>query len=149
MLFFIICCLLPTLVVETHCATDLYVMPFTSGISYAGSNYHPYIEIDLKNLEDGEVRFYDNPGNDMLENKGDLWKFAISAFNFQKSCIWKDDIHEVSIKHGGADGWNIKSIITMLRNGSNYVLLTADMEVNRWVDGDRGSSYNEFTLSLR
>ena len=58
------------------------MMGFTSGDSDAGSDHSPSIKLDLTNHNDGEITFPGNDGDDMVENKGDLWKIPISHFSF-------------------------------------------------------------------
>ena len=125
-------------------------MGFTSGPKYAGSDDSPFIEIDLYNHEERRVRFPDNPGDDMVKNKGDLCTIPISHFGFRKKCINRGDIRKVAVMQGGNDGWNIKSIVTMVSTTggkSPYLPLTVDMNINRWIDGDGLDSQRELTLS--
>lgn len=125
-------------------------MGFTSGLKYAGSDDNPFIEIDLYNHEERRVRFPDNPGDDMVKNKGDLWTISISHFGFQKKCINRGDVRKVAVMQGGNDGWNIKSIVTMVSTTggkSLYLPLTVDMNINRWIDGNGPDSQRELTLS--
>ena len=123
-------------------------MGFTSGLNNAGSDNSPFIEIDLCNHEEKRVRFPDNPGNDMVRNKGDLWTIPISKFGFRTKCIRKGDIRKVAVEDGGNDGWNIQSIVTMgLTQGNEYLLLSVNMDVNHWIDGDGNSvSQQQFPL---
>ena len=121
-------------------------MGFTSGLQDAQSHHSPYLQISLKNNEEGTVIFPDNPG-DMVQNKGDLWEINKSSFGFSVTCVTKKDIHSVTIKQGGNDGWNIKSIATMIRSGSKFQILTADMNVNRWIDGDQQLFHRSYTLT--
>ena len=91
------------------------------------------LRLHLTNNEAGEVVLSDNPGYDVLQEGVNEWVIPISDFNFQKSCIWKEDIQAVAISN---DGWNVESIATKLHDGSTYTLLTADVGVYSWVDGD-------------
>ena len=122
-------------------------MGFTSGKGNAGSDDSPYLYIFLHNKEHRSKRFPDNPGNDMVNNKGDLWEFSLSSFNFQKTCITKGDISKVIIQEGGNDGWHIKSVVTMVHSGSKYKILTVDLNVNRWIDGNGSSAQRELLLT--
>ena len=63
-------------------------------------------------------------------------------------CIVPEDIEEIIMVESSDDGWNIESIVTFLRSGSDYQLATLDMEVNRWIDGDEDHSHRRFELSL-
>ena len=131
---------------ESHCATHLYVMAFTSGLKHAGSDTHHSVGLYVK--EHKYVTLPNNPGDDMTPNKGDLWTIPIEQFGFEEKCIWKDDISNVVIENGGNDGWNIGSIVTMIgEKNTTFALLTANMGVNRWVDGDSGSSRYHFFLT--
>jgi hypothetical protein len=134
---------------QTKCATHLYVMAFTSGARYAGSDDHPYLLVDLFNHEEGAARFPDNPGNDMLENKGDLWIFSLrSALKLRKSCITKADINKIVVHNGGNDGWKIASIITILRAGRYYSVMTADIGLYHFVDGDLNVTPSSHQITL-
>jgi hypothetical protein len=123
-------------------------MAFTSGIDYAGSDTSPIIEVQAA----AQVRslvLYDRPGDDMQKNKGDLWKIDFSDFHFTQGCIKIGDISGVSIVENGNDGWNIDSIATLVRDNSGGVeVLTQDLEVFRWIDGDDLPQYKRFNLTL-
>ena len=117
-------------------------MAFTSGIRNAGSDNSPFINIRLTTGETCTRLLYDRPGNDMFPNKGDLWKFHISDFGFTTSCITRSKISQVSIREGGYDNWNIKSIMTVLRGcDGKFEILTADFHVNRWIDRFRNCEF--------
>ena len=136
--------------VRKRCATHIYVMGFTSGSKHAGSDDHPYLIIDLNNHEHGSARFPNRPGNDMLENKGDFWRFSLkSDLKFRKSCITKADIKKVIVQNGGKDGWKIESIVTILRSGWYYTVVTADISLNKFVDGNPSGkhSFRQITLT--
>ena len=123
-------------------------MGFTSGASNAGSDNSHFIEIDLWNHEEKFVRLPDNPGDDMVRNKGDLWTISFSKFGFSKKCVTKQDVRKVAIKQGGNDGWHIQSIVTMVRTtGGLYQLFTTNINLNRWVDGNGSNSAREVQLT--
>jgi hypothetical protein len=131
----------------TCCLTTLYVMGFTSGKTHAGSDHSPFIEIGLFNGQKKTVRFPDNPGNDMVGNKGDLWVIPFSNFGF-KCCVKKGNIESVVVKQGGNDGWNIQSIVTMVsKSDSEKQLLTSDTGVYRWIDGNGQIDQKQFQLT--
>ena len=129
----------------------LFVMAFTSGYSSAGTNDSPYISIHLRNGDEAERRLYDRPGDDMARNKGDLWSFPISNFNFRRThCVSKRDISHVIIREGGNDGWNIESIVTVLEYPRyRYDVVSADFNVNRWIDGDdQNDEHRRYSLRI-
>ena len=90
------------------------------------------------------------PGDDYLENKGDLWKLHLKDFFGFTTCITITDIQEVSILQGNNDEWNIESIVTFaVVNQSEWEMTSADFNVFEWIDGDSAEAYKEFKLSLR
>jgi hypothetical protein len=135
---------------QKRCATHIYVMGFTSGSTSSGSDHLPYLFVDLYNHEEGFARFPNNPGNDMLENKGDFWKFSLkSDLKLKKSCITKADINKIVVHNGGNDGWKIESIFTILRSGSYYTVVTANVGLNKFVDGNpnRKNAFHQISLT--
>ena len=133
-----------------RCYTDLYVMAFTSGSRNAGSDDLPYLLVDLFNHEEGAAPFPNRPGNDMLENKGDFWRFNLRRdLKLRKSCIRKADFNTIVIQNGGNDGWKIESIVTILRTGSYYTVLTANIDFHTFVDGNPSGSrsFHQITLA--
>ena len=124
-------------------------MAFTSGSGDAGSDDSPYLYVHLTN-EQGSTRFYDRPGNDMSGNKGDFWIFNLyTDLGLADSCITKDDVQRIVIQNGGNDGWKIESIMTTLAVRNQYTVVTADIHLNKWVDGNPsgGDSSTSITLS--
>lgn len=85
----------------------------------------------------------------MLENKGDLWEFSLSSFGFPDSCIQVSEIQGVYIIETNDDGWNIGSVVTLVKDSQGGVgLLTQDFDVNHWIDGDRHQSNRRLQLTL-
>ena len=124
-------------------------MAFTSNLKHAGSHDSPFLTLILKNGEMKRVRLYDRPGDDMFPNKGDLWTFKIDSFKFKQLCIRKKDIAKVTISQGGKDGWNIESVTTVLRRAQDeFTVVTADMGVKRWIDGDGKPEHRNFDLTI-
>ena len=125
-------------------------MAFTSDLLHAESDNMPNITVNLTSGEEKSVRLYDHPDvDDMMKDKGDLWKLPINIFQFTTNdCITKSDIVQVTIKKGGNDGWNIESVVTTLHFGSSYVLLTTNMHVNRWIDGNSSPFTLSYVLSI-
>ena len=123
-------------------------MAFTSGVDDAGSDTSHIIEVQTI----GQVRnlvLYDRPGDDMQKNKGDLWKINFSDFGFTDGCITIDEISGASIVENGNDGWNIDSIVTLVKDDDGGVeVLTQDLDVFRWIDGDDLPQYRRFDLTL-
>ena len=131
------------------CATELYVMAFTSTLAYAGTDDLPSLFVKLMTGEEKSLAFYNHVGvDDLTKGKGDLWKFQITNFNFiTDTCITKSDITGVTIHNGGDNGWNIESVVTVLHGGLSFDLLTANMNVNRWIDGNDLPSELKYDLT--
>lgn len=89
--------------------------------------------------------FYDRPGDDLQSNKGDLWEFSLSG-----NCITLSAIQRVSIVADGTDGWNIGSVVTLVRDPVGRIqVLTRDFDANFWIDTDNGYDRPfHLTLSL-
>ena len=123
-------------------------MAFTSDVPAGGSDAGHTVEVQAS----GEVRnlqLYDRPGDDMLTHKGDLWKINFSDFRFGDQCISLEEIQRVSIIESSNDGWNIDSIVTLVRDSENGIqVLTQNLDVNRWIDGDDHWSRRRFQLTL-
>ena len=142
-------CYFPNIERKGICYTMLYVMAFTSGKRDAGSDNLPYLFLDLYTHRNGYVRIPDNPGNDMLENKGDLWKIPISSVSkLGKKCMKKEEINKIVIHNGGNDGWLIESVVTVLRAGRYYTVLTANIGMNYGIDGDLNLKPSSHQITL-
>lgn len=123
-------------------------MAFTSGLPYSESNGPGHtVEVQASG-EVRNLRLYDRPGDDMLPHKGDLWKMNVSDFHFTDQCITLGEIHKVSIIESSFDGWNIDSIVTLVKDSSSGIqVLTQDLDVNRWIDGNGHHSHRRFELT--
>ena len=118
------------------CLTEIYVIAFTSGVSGGDADEHHNIEIQASG-EVQHLQLYNRPGDDMLSNKGDLWKINFSSFGFVDSCITIGEIEKVYITENNDDGWHIQSIMTLVQDSESGIhVLTQDLGVNRWIDGD-------------
>ena len=128
------------------CLDKFYIMAFTSGIPDAGSDSAHAVEISVA----GDVRslqLYDLPEDDYSKNKGDLWKYNIARFNFPSSCITISNIQKVSIIESSTDAWNIASIVTLVGADGSFQVLTKDLDVNRWIDGNGEVTRRSFELT--
>ena len=123
-------------------------MAFTGGSRNAFTTNPPFIELTV----DGEteyVQLYDLPGYDYSNNKGDLWKIELSSFGFSNNCIKKWDMDAIALVEGGNDGWLIDSIVTFLHaEDGTFTLLSSDIDVYQWIDGNGGSSLERFNLTM-
>ena len=87
--------------------------------------------------------------NQYTRGKGDLFKFEMSDFGFSGDCIKFQYIKRVSIKAGSNDGWKIDSITTHVKGaeGGKFRVLTVDMDVYRWIDGNDEPAMEQFDLT--
>ncbi len=124
-----------------------YVLAFTSTVKDGGSDQSHQVELTIGGVAKKRT-LYDRVGDDMLSNKGDLWKMKISNFS-SSSCVKLGDIQRVAIVAANNDGWNIDSIVTMVKDvyGKTFIL-TQDLDVFRWVDGDAKPEYKRFNLTF-
>lgn len=64
-------------------------------------------------------------------------------------CVRKADIEGVSIVPVSHDGWNVKTVVTFVCKYDNDChLLTQDIDIYYWIDGDGGSNGQPLVLSL-
>ena len=128
------------------------MLAFTSGKKDAQSDDLPFVEITLDDSKTHILRIPDDPNIDhMTKNRGDIWDFPLFFKNgqFEGSCVDRAHIMSVAVKEGGTGGWNIKSIVTFVRTDSGVLqLLTVDLDVYRWIDGNGPSDRREFSLTL-
>jgi hypothetical protein len=125
------------------CVSELQVMAFTSGDNHAGSNTGHKIKMVTTAGAHYVADLYNRPGDDMLPNKGDLWTLTLSSFGIDSSTCLNPilDIFSLYVLAGGDDGWKIESIVIVYHTTvGGYFLLTADYDINKWVDGDGGPS---------
>ena len=131
------------------CNDALYIMAFTDGNTYAYTRNYPFIELTV----DGETQSVQLPGLEEFtfkRNKGDLFKIELSDFNFVADCIQKRDVDKVAVVAGGTDGWLIDSIVTFLRaeEDDSFTLLSSDIDVDQWIDGNGGDSQRRLDLTI-
>ena len=108
-------------------------MAFTSGEQYGDSDSTYQIQFQYYGGSTRTFRFYNRPGDDLQSNKGDLWHFGLSG------CITLSAISRVSIVADGTDGWNIGSVVTLVRDSLGRMqVLTRDFNANFWIDTDNG-----------
>ena len=106
-------------------------MAFTSDLEHAETDTRSNIQLQYNNGNVQTMTLYGWPGDDFQSNKGDLWKFSLSG------CITLSAITSVSVVENGNDGWNIRSIVTLVRDPTDRIqVLTQNFGVNRWIDGD-------------
>ena len=140
---------MPQLLIDSTgtCLDRLYIMAFTSGINNAQSNTAHAVEI-LAGGHARNLRLYNRPGDDYAKHKGDLWKYNIASFCFPFSCLTISDIKEVSIIERSNDGWNIASFVTLVEAGGSFQVLTQNIGVNHWIDGNGHHTRRRFKLAF-
>lgn len=71
------------------------------------------------------------------------------TFGFTDDCITIEEIQGVAIISKSNDGWNIDSIVTLVSDSSGGVqVLTHDLDLDRWIDGNGPSSQQRFNLTF-
>ena len=126
-------------------------MAFTSGVASADvvdENGHS-VELRTAN-ETRSLTLYDRPGDDYFAHKGDMWKLPISDFHFTDPCITFPKLQGVALLEHSFDGWQVESVVTFLRAGSEYEVFTTDIEVNEgiFIDGDKNLQGSTRRLDL-
>ena len=122
-------------------------MAFTSGEPCSSSDTGHGIQLQ-SGSEENAILLPDRPGDDYESNKGDLWDISLSSFGFSDDCMTINEIQRVSIVARGSDGWNIGSIVTLVRDSINNIqVLSQDFSVNRWIDSDV-TSQRQLDLTL-
>ena len=129
------------------CLDKFYIMAFTSGRKNAGSDGRHTVEIRAHGYV-RKLRLYNRPGNDYAKHKGDLWKLRISSFHFPFSCLTIRKIQKVSIIESSDDGWNIDSIVTLVGSRGRFKVLTQNLDVNHWINGNGHLTHKRFTLTF-
>ena len=116
------------------CIDEVIVMTFTSDRNNAESTENFDLELEVN----GDTYIADF--GTATKAGGQLWKFAISDFHNIPSCVTKQDIEEIAIEEDTDNGWNIQSVLTVLKAGGDYELATMDLDVFPWIDGNDNSS---------
>ena len=130
------------------CTDQVYVMAFTGGSTNALTTDPPSVELIVGN----EVRSVTLPtvtGLEYQRNKGDIWAINMADFGFTDTCIRQGDIDGIAIVEGGTDGWLIDSIVIILQDEDGlFSLLSSEIGVNTWIDGNGGQERRRLDLNL-
>lgn len=123
-------------------------MAFTGGSQNALTNHPPFIELIVEG-EIGLVQLPEVTGLEFQNDKGDLWAINLGEFGLSTTCIRQRDIEGIAVVEGGTDGWLIDSIVTFLLDvDGNFSLLSSDIDVDRWIDGNGGEERKRFDLTI-
>ena len=118
----------------------LYLMAFTSSESAGDFS----LEVRVKRV----THKLTLPARTKQSGKGDLWKFNMTQFGFELSCIHVDEIEEIAIEEDTNDGWVVDSIVSFVGDSvGNFQLATVDMDVSQRIDGDSGAIYTRYELN--
>ena len=122
-------------------------MAFTSGNRHAGSNSLHQVEINVDGKAYKAV-LPNLPRDDYQPHKGDLWRMGLNYHFKVDGCVKPEDVKNITIVEGSKDGWNIDSIVTYFVYSKDYSQpATVDLDVFRWVDGDRKDYHKRFDLT--
>ena len=130
-------------------------MAFTGGDRFAGSDRRHNVTIRTM-ATTRSITLPDRPGNDYLENKGDLWKLSLDDFkfppNYMSSCLTKRDIQDIFLVANNNDGWMIDSVVTFVCSTATTPqtcqLASQDLDSFRWIDGNGATKLLKLTLFL-
>ncbi len=131
-----------------ECLSHFYLMAFTSDVLNGGADDTHAIEITAKGNTRRQI-LTNLPGDDYLSNKGDLWTYPMSSFNFPDQCIKKNDITNIAIVQNNNDGWHISSVTSFFTDiTGKREIGSIDIAANRWIDGDSSQDRMRFDLTL-
>lgn len=130
------------------CNLQLYVMAYTGGSINALTKHPPFIELTVGGKV-GLVQLQIVTGLEFALNKGDMWTIDLTDFGFTDKCIRKRDVDRIAVVEGGTDGWLIDTIVTfLLDEDGSFSLLSSDIDVDVWIDGNSGEERKRFDLTL-
>ena len=123
-------------------------MAVTSDVYNSQSKTDHNITVMAKGIA-STIRLPDLPNGNFEKGVGDLWKLDIKTdFKFT-TCITLCDIQSISIIPDSNDAWNIGSIFTFAAvDGDCWEMVSADYNIDQWVDGDGAAENRGFALSL-
>ena len=131
-----------------QCINYLYISALTSNLPNSQSKTDHNVTLLAKGVE-STIKLPDLPKGKFQQGEGDLWKLSIEADFSITTCITLDDIQSISLVAASDDGWNVGSITTFAVVSSDCKkLISADYDVNQWVDGNGADGHVEFVLSL-
>lgn len=64
-----------------------------------------------------------------------------------EGCVERRHLRSIGIEEGSDDGWWIESILTLVCSDGMCMLLSIDLHVNRWIDGNSGPEARCFMLN--
>jgi hypothetical protein len=133
---------------DDACILELTVLAVTGDTEYSFTAHPPILEMIVGD-EVGSVQLLPATGDEFQRGGGDLWRFKIAEFGFTQECIEVDDVDGLALLPGGTDGWKIESIVTqVLTDDRENRVLSSDIGVDRWIDGNGGEERRRFDLTL-
>ena len=134
---------------SASCATDLYVMAFTSSDDHSGSDDLPILKVYLTDGQVAEVDFPNYNGVDeQAKHKGDFWRFTTANLGLTGVCLTKDLISSIVVVSGGKDTWKIGSVVTILRSAHEYTVVTGDIDVETVIDSNQSQAGSLTAITL-
>jgi hypothetical protein len=132
------------------CLNSIYMLAYTGSSSRNAGSNHPH-DFEVKGA--GQTRYItlpERPG-DYERHQGDIWKLdIIEDLGFLPgTCLRLCGVESMRLAEGGNDGWLVDSVVTFgCINDVGCSLLTMDMDVLRWIDGNGAPDRREFPLTL-
>ena len=130
------------------CIAQVYVMAFTTNTMNSLTTDPPFLELTVAG-ETEAIQLTTETGREFQRGQGDMWAFDIDDFGFNQECLEADDVEGVALVEGGTDGWHIASIMTLvLDTDGEYLVLTSDIGIDRWIDGNGSQDIRRLELTL-
>ena len=124
----------------------MYLLAFTSGKTYSGSNGRHKVEVSAAG-QTRSIKLPDLPGDNYLTNKGDLWKLSFrDDFGFT-DCVTLESLDATVLVADSTDGWNIDSIVSYVCAADHCQEVTHDFDVSQWIDTNGEPEHERFILT--
>ncbi|XP_062513897.1 uncharacterized protein LOC134189595 [Corticium candelabrum] len=134
------------------CIEKLYAAAMTSPKMWAGSHDQHRFAFSYKtdgpylNTTEWLLPSSKGPYN-LIAQKGNIWELNVRQES-ETLCIDRCDVKNVSYRENSNDGWHIDTAFTVAAfSDARYRLLSADVNVRQWVDGDRDERSKQFDLN--
>ena len=138
------------------CIEKLYAAAMTSPKMWAGSHDQHLFAFSYKTdrpyFNTLEWLLPQSKGHyNLIAQKGDIWELSVTKKENNevvRLCIDPCDARKMSYRENSNDGWHIDTAFTVAAfSDARYRLLSADVNVRQWVDGDRGERSKQFDLN--
>ncbi|XP_062514397.1 uncharacterized protein LOC134190007 [Corticium candelabrum] len=137
------------------CIEKVYAAAMTSPKMWAGSHDQHLFAFSYKtngpylNTTEWLLPQSKGPYN-LIAQKGDIWELNVTREENETLCIDRCDVGNMSYRENSNDGWHIDTAFTVAAfSDARYRLLSADVNVRQWVDGNRGERSKQLDLNRK